>query len=416
MPAKGVHVSSSKKVVSSSNKQEGMPVFRPPQYLEDLVYAIAQKFFEDPNANKVADWVNGILEQRGDPRRLTRQQVYPVVKEAIRRKYVIFNPPLEHALATNIALYTKTTAERINVVKTYGPEGTDHLASSAASMMIELIKQVARGKGGGRKKRVPVHLGLGSGYTTLQLAKHLGVQLSRLTEIEGVSRLVFHALSSGFDVYEPQTSPVAFFSYFTDLVIPHEFIGLFSTAVVKARDYEMEKTLPGVRDAFKHRDEIEIVVTSLAAVDDKKGLLNQLEHQYADSKPPRRQTGPRRVGDVQFRPYSEQGPIEDDPDGIRAVTLFELEDFVAMTRKKNRYVLIVAGTTHDGRSRAQPLLPLLREPSLKVWTHLCLDFATGREIVDAIARPASAGATATSESERPARRKPAPEKEAASES
>ena len=34
------------------------------------------------------------------------------------------------------------------------------------------------------------------------------------------------------------------------------------------------------------------------------------------------------IGNVQYRPYTAEGPVEESPGDLRAVTLFELEDLV----------------------------------------------------------------------------------------
>jgi hypothetical protein len=338
------------------------------------------KFFAGQTTDQIAEWVNGELQQRGINRKFSRQQVYPVIFDAAHEGLIRYYPPEHVQLAADIASKTDVTRDQVQVVNTHGPEGTEHLAAVAADVIIDLIRRAARRKGGSKKRPVSVHLGLGAGYTTLQIVRQLAIRLRDRKSIDGVSELVFHALSSGFDPNDPQTSPVAFFTYFDELPIRTEFYCLFTEAVVVANDLDRVKQLPGVRQSFAAAKDIDIVVTSLASASDRGALLNRFEDQYAELNPARSQSRDGRVGDVHFRPYSKKGPIETDSESIRAVTLFELEDFVTMTQEEGKYVVLVAGTTRRGGNRAKPLLPLLTEPTLRVWSHLCLDVSTAREV------------------------------------
>jgi hypothetical protein len=84
---------------------------------------------------------------------------------------------------------------------------------------------------------------------------------------------------------------------------------------------------------------------------------------------------------VQHLPYSDEEPIT-EPVGNRAVTLFELRDLVNLAKTPDRSVLLVAAACGVcQRSRADALVPLLRSPALKVWTHLVTDIPTARELL-----------------------------------
>jgi len=362
-----------------SREQKTRP--KAPRFVDDLVFSIAGKFFAQKTTNDIAGWVNQELQTRGVNRKFSRQQVYPVLVEALERGYIRFFPPEDEKLAAEIATRTDVTRDQVRVVNTHGPEGTEYLAAVASDVIIDLIRRAARRKRGTRKRPVSIHVGLGAGYTTLQVVRQLAIRLRDPHAIDGVSELVFHALSSGFDPNDPQTSPVAYFSYFADLPVRTDFYCLFTEAVVLAGDFERVKQLPGVRQSFAAAKDIDVVVTSLAAATDRGALLNRFEDQYAELDPTRSGSRDGRVGDVHFRPYSKTGPIKEDPESVRAVTLFELEDFVTMTQEQGKFVVLVAGTTRRGGNRAKPLLPLLAEPSLRVWSHLCLDVATGQEVV-----------------------------------
>jgi hypothetical protein len=326
----------------------------------------------------IANWVREELKARGRKAQFSRQKVYEVIEEAVRLGYVVFRPPLAPALQQRIADLLHTGLEHVAVVNYTGAPGAEFVAGRAAEMLLELIRQRARAKRGSAKQGAEVHLGLGAGFTTLLVAKKLGDLLRTISRIDGVSKLVLHAMNSGFSEKDPLLSPLSFFSYFADSIIPIEHVMVFSPSMVPVSRYAEICKDPGVVRAFERAREIEIVVTSLASQEQAHGLLNQLEDEFdlrVDSS--------TRVGDLQFRPFSTKGPVADAKDGYRAVTLFELDDFVRMV-KDGKNVVLVSGPTRDGGSRTKALLPLLTEPSLRVWSHLCLDVATAEEVVEAL--------------------------------
>jgi hypothetical protein len=87
------------------------------------------------------------------------------------------------------------------------------------------------------------------------------------------------------------------------------------------------------------------------------------------------------VGDVQYQPYSEVGPIRVNT-GIRAVTLFELSDLVELAASPDKHVLLVAGPCiRCGRPKGRALRPLLTERSLRVCNHMIIDAGTAQELL-----------------------------------
>ena len=86
------------------------------------------------------------------------------------------------------------------------------------------------------------------------------------------------------------------------------------------------------------------------------------------------------VGNCQFRPFDKAGPVAESAEPLRGVTLFELEDFVDMADREDKYVVLLArGCTMCDRPVVESLRPLFEQPSLKVWSHVVLDsvMATG---------------------------------------
>ena len=147
-----------------------------------------------------------------------------------------------------------------------------------------------------------VHLGLGAGFTTMKIARHLAHELRAE---ENLPKLVFHALTSGFRVEQPRTAPISFFGLFDNLKTKVQYVGLFARPVVKRDDYADEIENPGAVEAFQRRKEIDIVVTSLARAKDEHGDLNMfLQHEKSDIE---QLMADGWVGDVMYRPYSRPG-------------------------------------------------------------------------------------------------------------
>ena len=87
------------------------------------------------------------------------------------------------------------------------------------------------------------------------------------------------------------------------------------------------------------------------------------------------------IGDVIYRPYSGTEPIV-TREGIRAVSLFELEDLIALVHKPNKHVVLVAGPCGIcNETKGAALLPLLREAGLKLWTHVLMDLTTAQSLL-----------------------------------
>jgi DNA-binding transcriptional regulator LsrR (DeoR family) len=88
------------------------------------------------------------------------------------------------------------------------------------------------------------------------------------------------------------------------------------------------------------------------------------------------------VGDVQYRPYSIDGPITDDTID-RTITLLELDDLVALASKPNKHVIVVAGPCgRCGETRSDAVYPLLANGRLKLWTRFVMDTNTAKELLN----------------------------------
>jgi DNA-binding transcriptional regulator LsrR (DeoR family) len=376
--------------------------WHPSQESDELVFAVCELFLSRRESQ-----VEAGSPQLGSPRRgstesiarylrerfgrkdLTREKIYPLFREAVRRNFVFLQPPRDLDLARRIAgLYGFAEGEEscraIQVVDVRGTDAPALVAEAAADLVLSLIKKLGKLKQERGDADPRVHLGLGGGFSAMSVAKRLA---NRIHSDLRCPPLVLHAISAGgFLVHQPQKAPITYFSFFDDVLAEKEYVGLFSATVVGSEQYDQVISTPGIRESFARAKEVEIVVTSFASADDEHGLLNQyLQHL--------RDTGELKasaleamhaagwVGDVQFRPYTAHGPmLEDCP--VKAVTLFDLPTMVELAATPGKYVVLLSGPCSEcGVSKTEALLPLLTEPSLRLWTHLITDVQTASELV-----------------------------------
>jgi DNA-binding transcriptional regulator LsrR (DeoR family) len=334
---------------------------------DDILFEVCEQFFAGKSADEIA---RAVAADKEVP--FNRTQVYPALRAAVRRGFLLFNPPADRSLAQRLADRYGARLDQVRVLNVSGPAGLVHVAAAGGDLALTLVKELAQ-----KRKRKQVHIGLGAGYTTMNVARRMG---QRLRTEGDCPNLCLHALSSGFSVADPLVAPVASFSFFTEALVEVQYVGLFAEAVVRWENYEQVKQLPGVEESFKRRKEIDVVITSLASADDDGGLLNMFMRN--DKAGERELRKAKWVGDVQFRPFSATGPILVDTH-IRAVTLFEIADLVEMAKRSDKHVILIAGPARGTRgAKARALRCLLKEPSLRVWTHLVTDVATARAVLD----------------------------------
>lgn len=341
---------------------------------------------DDPeSATAIAQWLNREFGRHD----ITRERVYPLFWEAARRKFLFLQPPRERDLARRIVdLFgledLREAPETIQVVNARGPGVLRHVASVGADVVLSLIKRLGQKKQEEGRKDLSVHVGLGGGVTAMMVAERLA---SRIRSDIDCPKLVLHALTAGgFLVDQPTEAPVTYFSYFHDVLNEPEYVGLFSATVVPSGQYDQVTASPGVRESFARAEEIDVVITSFASADDPHGLLKKylqhlVEKGEMDKKALEAMEALGWVGDVQFRPYTAEGPM-DDGCPVRAVTLFEPSALVERVKQPDKHVVLLAGPCHEcGHTKTKALVPLLRQPSLRLWTHLVTDLKTAHELV-----------------------------------
>ncbi|MGQ9607183.1 MAG: hypothetical protein ACUVTW_13365 [Thermogutta sp.] len=370
--------------------------WHPAQESDELVFAVCERFlahlgkqynFEtgEKQGNRqrgaaaaVADWVKRTYA-RDD---LTRERIYPLFWEAVRRQYLLLCPPrdrfLSRKLVERFALEgCRAEEDAVQVVNVRGTDAPHHVSSAAADVIYELVHRL-------KGKREKIHIALGAGFSSMMVARRLAQRV--YSDLE-CPPLVLHALSAGgFLADQPYKAPVTYFGYFSEVLPKVEYVGLFSETLVSSQEFDRVRSNPSVRRSFAMAEEVDIVMTSFASANDPHGMLGQFLYALLEDGAVTRQDIERMrrigwVGDVQFRPYSARSPIFDECP-VRVVTLFEIPDLVRLANTPDKYVVLIAGPCSEcGMLKTEALLPLMRNPDLRLWTHLVTDLGTAHALL-----------------------------------
>ena len=338
-----------------------------------LVFRVAQLFIgqdeEGLSPTAIAEKVNA--EFRGE-RQLSREAIYPLIAEAVRRGFIRLVPPVNQQLVTDLLKrYPCLQACVVRVVETACKEDNGKVATAAAELAMQHLAEVAA-----VKKHSPVGLGLGPGRATLDFCR----AFARLLAVHAQPvKLQLVAISAGCPANAPEYASSSFFNLFPPHVVAST-VGLFAETLVPIKDFASIKQRAGVKEAFEAQAGIDLVVTSMGDAWDEDDLLCMFLKQSGQDVASLRAAG--WIGNVQYRPYSAKGPMKEKPSDLRAVTLYGLEDLVRVAGQKNKHVILMARQCAIcGRSRAQALLPLLTNPQLRVFSSLVLDGVTARELL-----------------------------------
>jgi DNA-binding transcriptional regulator LsrR (DeoR family) len=330
----------------------------------ELIFKIVTLFFE----GKMASEIQATLSREYP--RLTREAIYPKLAKARTLGLVRLVPPVEPFLAAQIKeRFPKCRATEIQVVMTQSPQYNEAVSAVAADIALDLLRKLATTV----DPKLGVGLGLGPGKATLDFARSLSAHLDDAT---GIPRLALFAITAGCIATRPEYAPVSFFNLFPDSRITKR-VGLFAETLVPVKDFPRIQKQPGVREAFAARDEIRLVVTALGDSSDEHDLLATFLKDFGGDI-----ASTNAIGNVQYRPFTKTGPVREKPNDLRAVTLFELDDLVSMSREKDRYVILIARQCGIcGMHRANVLRPLLERSESRVFSHLVLDLATAEALL-----------------------------------
>ncbi|MDO5580841.1 MAG: hypothetical protein Q4G69_06870 [Planctomycetia bacterium] len=346
---------------------------------------------EKKGAAGTAQWVS----QKWNRNDISREKIYPLLAEGIRRGFLFLQTPVEKQLPERLKnkFHLENHEGTITVVDIAGKDNSaiaEGVTSQAADQVIYLIDEVARQKAqkeGKEISQVKVHLGMGAGLVSMLVAQKLA---QRVRSGKNIPCLVLHAISTGgFFIAAPHKAPITYFSYFDEIRSKVEYIALFAHTVVPEEEYAKIKENPGLRLCFERKNEIDIIITSMAGAQHKHGLLRQyfewlIDNHLINSDTITNMEEAGWIGDVQFQPYTKDGILE-KASPFRAVTLFDLNELVEFAKTPGKYIVLVGGPCGEcGELKTDPLRPLLANDHLRLWTHLILDVKTANELLAAM--------------------------------
>jgi len=343
--------------------------------LEDaLLYDVARLFIEQGMpAREIAARITTDYPEV----KFTRESVYLTLQKARARGLIRISVPaaeIERDIRDQFGLKD----EEVTVVACANSESSDAGAAVAAA---EIVYKIIRAQCATQSS--PVGLGLGPGRATFNFSQVLGELLRHDSDVE----LNLYGISAGCLPIAPEYAPASLFNLFPPRTPTTKRIGMFAQPFVKNSEFKELKCETGVSELFeaKEKDEISIVVTSMGNYKDPHTFYRLfMEKKYPKGSKDRPPWLDECVGDVQYRPFSANGPIHEREKDERLVTLFELEELVQFAKTKGKSVVLIArqcSLCKDQTTRAEALLPVLRNPKLRLFTHLVLDLPTAREVI-----------------------------------
>ena len=128
---------------------------------DPIVFEAVRKFLGNPeDVQAIADYLNLMfpdeIAQSTGRKQISREQIYPLVREGIRRKFLFFAPPYEWLLSGELQHRFRLTQE-IRVVN-----ARQALEEATAQLLFELITVKLASLS-------PIRIGLGSGPLIMNL-------------------------------------------------------------------------------------------------------------------------------------------------------------------------------------------------------------------------------------------------------
>ena len=347
-------------------------------YEDELVYRAVELLFDyDDNGDappKMEAIAAELNEQFKPPKELTRQSLVPLAAEALRRRMIRLVPPISEDLRNQLkAKYPGLARPKVNVVLTSGPEDNARVAAFAADRALAALLRYSQEKQG-----KPVGLGLGPGRATLEFCRFLSAALEHLPQD---LRLRLVAITAGCPARLVENAPISFLNLFPERHVETR-LGLFAETLVPARDFPDLPGHIGVKEAFGAKDDIDVIVTAMGDFDDPHDLLRVFLKESGQDIERYRRRG--WLGNVQYRPFTAAGPAQEEPDDLRAVTVFELQDLAKRALDRDKEVILMSrqcARCRRRRPRVRALRALIESDQLCVFTRLILDRATADELL-----------------------------------
>jgi hypothetical protein len=350
----------------SENRNQKKRKARPRKLSEAHLFDLLSLFLSGANAKQVkkhfADRNINLL----------RTEVFPHVRRALASDFLKFCPPRYKALSD--ILRQCPNGGTIDVISA-SVNPSEHVANHGAEVAMNLIEEIRDAKTPGANGIKEVHVGLGTGRSSMLLVKRLAALLKTKFDLP---KLVFHALSPASTLLRPLESPVTYFSILDNEIPPEverQFIAIPADPVLEADDYKriMRKDRVLQKVMQRGKTELDLLIYSFARTKDDHGLLSEYLKEYERLDVLRDLKHQGALGDISLRPFGESGPLK-LAGGVEAVTIFNIEDLVEFSNTPNKRVLLLCAPCslcHEPKTSA--LVPILKNPLLKVYTHIVAD-------------------------------------------
>ncbi len=336
---------------------------------DELVAAVCKYFCRGMPVAEIKSTVKeklGIVLKREDP--------YRLINFAAQRGWLSYHPPLAYELGDQIQERCKWL-KQVRVVRT---GVSDDVSVRVAQMLLEHVCSLMEAQ----PLRAEVHIGFAGGRSLRKAARHFAEMLREPRE-HLPKKIVFHAIVAGFIVADPLTDPNGFFNYFAGepaLQVQTSFVGLPAPGIVKSAEMADLRTIPYMRESFDCVRDIDIMVTSAGGHWQEGHSSFSTMLSMASPRTVEQLNEAGCIGDMMWRPLGRKGPLEIVTE-MRTVTLVELGDLPAFTRRGRAVLLLLGPCGRCGGPKGDILAAVLARPNLI--THLVVDSRTAREYLQA---------------------------------
>lgn len=315
---------------------------------------------------------------------LSRAQVHHYLLRGRDQGFVRLVAPSNNQLHDQIVEAFELRQHTVSVVDVPSDafSSAEYVAEKSASVVLDLIREVER-----VDPTRHVGLGMGTGRFSLTVTRSLNRLLHSEKPLSRRLRLI--ALTPAAPIERPQYCPVSFFNLIHDHFVEQR-VGMFTEPMMKAGDFERmrdstdDRSHFGFTHAARHKADIDVVFTGLGDPGQKFDLYRSFlfDSGRDDVDAWIREKG--ILGNVQYRPFTAEGPYRESPDEMRPVTLLEFDDFRRLAEQKFKYVILAVRKSEHGESRAATLRALLNKKAthLRAFSHLVLDSETAKELIE----------------------------------
>jgi DNA-binding transcriptional regulator LsrR (DeoR family) len=295
-----------------------------------------------------------------------REFPYQRIGYAARQGWIQYVPPRAYELSEKLR-DAHPWLQGVRVVET---ALMDHVARAGAGMLLQLLQQ--------NFADTEAHVGFSGGHAMRQLAFEFA-QALRQASVNLPSKIVLHAMVTGFEVFEPTTDPNTFFTLFVQdsAILPEiAFVGLHAPPVVSPDQVPKLRELAGIRESYEEADKLDIIVTSARDWQDEHSVLRRMLERSDKGWEDFQKAG--AVGDLLWRPIGRNGPV-DIPSRLRTMTLKDLREVHEFVESGKR-VLLIAGPCAECRVPKTEIVDTILSQRNRLITHLVTDSRCARDL------------------------------------